>query len=103
MLDTLCRPFIVILGDDTDRALGPGHFHGPSIERLIGMVDVAAVMSGAPCNDVYADMSALAAWSRQNVLMVETRVEQEDAWIETIWQVAPELRMVICTVMAGQS
>ncbi len=45
---------LVLLGDDTDRALGPAGFHAASTRRLFHKADYVAVMSGAPVAEVYA-------------------------------------------------
>jgi len=99
-LDTAMRPFIAVIGDDTERSVGPGYFDKASLDRLIGMADGAAVVSSAPNKDVYQGLSALAALFARNVLIVETRPEQEIAWVKAIQAAKANLPLIVCTVEA---
>jgi hypothetical protein len=99
-LDVAERPFIAIVADDTDRAVGPDHFDRASLDRLIGMADGAAVVASAPRADVYDRLSALAALFARNILIVETRPEQEIGWIKAIQQAKADLPLIVCTVEA---
>lgn len=92
------QPFIALLGDDTDRAVGPNFFDKSSLDRLIGMVDAAAVIASAPRADVYNTVGSLAVLLARNVLIVETRPEQEIAWTQAIQRVRPCLPTLLCTV-----
>ena len=94
------RPFIALIGDDTDRALGPDYFDRASLDRLFGMVEAAAVISSAAHADVYDMIGSLAALLGLNVLIVETRPAQEIAWTKALQRVNPHLPIVICTVEA---
>lgn len=95
------RPAIVILGDDFDRAVGPEGFHLPSIRRAIRACSAFAVVSSAPPPIVYATVAATAAVMRQNVMLVETRPEQEIAWTALIQKLAPG-RMVWLATIEGR-
>jgi hypothetical protein len=94
---------IVIIGDDTDRALGPGGFHKPSMRRLFQRATETTVISSAPPEHVYAAMSTLAAIGRRFVVIVETRPEQEIAWVEFIRAANPNLPILLVTVEAGRA
>jgi hypothetical protein len=94
------RPFVAIIGDDTDRAVGPDYFDKPSLDRLIGMADIAAVVASAPRRDVYDGLGSLAALYGRNALIVEIRPEQEIPWAQAIQAVKPNLPLIVCTVAA---
>lgn len=99
-LDVAERPFIALVADDTDRAVGPGYFDRPSLDRLIGMSDAAAIVAGAPRADVYEGLSALTALFDRNVLIIETRPEQEIAWVHAVHGAKPDLPLIVCSVEA---
>ena len=92
------RPFIALIGDDTDRALGPDFFDISSLDQLFAVVEAAALISGAARADVYDTIGSLAALYSLNVLIVETRSEQEIAWTKALQRVNPHLPTIICTV-----
>lgn len=102
-LDEAREASIVIIGDDTDRALGPDGFHKPSMRRLFQRATETAVISSAPPEHVYAGMSTLAALGRRFVVIVETRPEQEIAWVEFIQVANPCLPILLVTVEAGRA
>lgn len=102
-LDEARDASIVIIGDDTDRALGPDGFHRPSMRRLFRLATETAVVSSAPPEHVYAGMSTLAALARRFVVIVETRPKQEIAWVEFIQAANPNLPILLVTVEAGRA
>lgn len=102
-LDEARDASIVIVGDDTDRAHGPDGFHTPSMARLFERATETAVISSAPPEPVYAAMSTLAALGRRFVVIVETRPEQEIAWVEFIRAANPTLPILLVTVEAGRA
>ncbi len=93
----LKRPFIVMVGDDTDCALGPDQYDGKSLDRLIGMADGVAIISCAPPPEAYSSI-ALMAMAQRNGLIIETRPEQEIAWTNRVQAVCPEMPILLCTV-----
>ncbi len=102
-LDDTTRPFIAIVGDDTERSFGPGAFHRASLERVVRMADGAAVISSASPLEVYAGLAALAAFQRSNVVIVETRPEQEIAWVNFIEETVPGLPILLATVQTARA
>ncbi|WP_070154091.1 hypothetical protein [Sphingobium phenoxybenzoativorans] len=84
------RPAIVIVGDDTDRALGPKAFNFASMRRVVRDCHAFAVVSCEPLPAVYACVASSAVLLRQNVMLVETRPEQEEAWSSLIHKLAPD-------------
>lgn len=94
------RPFVAIIADDTDRAVGPDFFEKASLDRFLGLADAAAVISSAARADVYNAVGSLAALLARNVIIVETRPEQEIAWTKALQRVSPCLPTVVCTVEA---
>lgn len=103
VLDETTRPFIALVGDDTERSLGPDVFHRASLERLIRMADGAAVIASASPIEVYAGLAALAAFQRNNVIIVETRPEQEIAWVNFLQETVPGLPILLATVQTARA
>lgn len=98
-LALLERPFIVMVGDDTDCALGPDQYDRTALDRLIGMADGVAIVSCAPLPEVYSSI-ALMYLAQRNGLIIETRPEQEIAWTNRVQAVRPEMPILFCTVKA---
>lgn len=97
------RPAIVLIGDDTDRADGPNGFHLPSVRRAIRACSAFAVISSAPQPDIYSGIAATAALTRRNVMIVETRLEQELPWLGLIQKLAPKRFIWLGTVEGGRA
>lgn len=95
------RSVVVIIGDDYDRADGPGGFHLPSIRRVIRGSVAFAVVSSAPPTVVYAWITAAAVLTRGNTILVETRPEQEIQWASLIQKHAPGRPLWLATVEGG--
>ena len=97
------RPAIVLIGDDMDCAVGPSGFHVPSVRRAIRACDAFAVISSAPQPDIYAGIAAAAALTRRNVMIVETRLEEEHNWLGLIQKLAPKRFVWLGTVEGGRA
>ena len=92
------RPTILLIGDDLDAALGPNAFHQKSLKRYIRRCRSAVIVSCEPLDDVYFAAATIAIAARRDVLIVETRLEYEEAWRSLIQTVAPDISMLIATV-----
>ena len=92
----LARPFICLVGDDTDGALGPDQYDRAALERLVGMVDGVAIISSAPPEEAYASIAMMAVVDC-NGLIIETRPEQEIAWTNLVQAVRPGIPILLCT------
>lgn len=97
----LARPFIVIVGDDTDAAFGPDQYDRAVLERLIGMVDGVAIISSAPPAEAYASIAMMTVVDC-NGLIIETRPEQEIAWTNLVQAVRPDMPILLCTPKASR-
>lgn len=97
------RPNIVIIGDDFDQAIGPEGFHMPSIRRAIRACDAFAIVSSGPQAVVYASIAVTAAASRRNVMLIETRPEQEIPWLALVQKLAPRRHIWLATVKGGHA
>ena len=97
------RSTVVIIGDDNDRADGPGGFHLPSLRRVIRASVAFAVVSSAPPTVVYASMTAAAVITRRNILLIETRPEQELQWVSLIQKYALGGPLWLATVKGGHA
>lgn len=97
------RPSIVLIGDDMEAAHGPDGFHMPSLRRIIRGCSAFAVISSAPPADLYAAMASTTAMRRASTLLIETRLEQEIAWVGLIQKLAPGRPVVLATVTGGNA
>jgi hypothetical protein len=97
------KPVIVIVGDDFDKAHGPDGFHLPSIRRMIRGCSSFAVVSSAAQPLVYATVAAVVAAMRQNAMLIETRPQQEIAWVQMIQKLAPGRFIQLATVKGGHA
>jgi hypothetical protein len=95
------RPLIAVVGDDLDRALGPEGFHRPTLRRLVREASVASIVSSGPVVDAYERPATNAVLLRENVIIVETRPEQELAWANFVRDARPEMGLLLCSVAGG--
>lgn len=97
------RPAIVMIGDDFDQAVGPEGFHMPSVRRAIRACNAFAVVSSGGQPVVYASIAATAALGRRNVMLIETRPEQEIPWLALVQKLAPRRHIWLATVKGGHA
>ncbi len=95
------RPLITMIADDLDAAYGPVGFDGASLRRIIRRCAAAAVVSSGPDVRPYSAACTNAVLFRQDVLIIETRPEQEIPWVQLLQDVKPGIRLMICTVPGG--
>lgn len=91
-------PNIVIVGDDMHEAKGPDAFHRKSLVRFIKRASGAVIVSSAPVTAAYAAAATNAALFRQDIIIVETRLEFEPAWKTFIETYHPGIALLLCTV-----
>ncbi|GEP08577.1 hypothetical protein [Methylobacterium gnaphalii] len=94
------RPFVALLADDTDRALGPAGFHRKSVRRMAAQVSSIAIIASDIVHEAYVTAAAGAALGF-NMLIVETRPEHEGAWMELLREAAPQASTLLCTPIEG--
>lgn len=92
------RPNVVIVGDDMAEAKGPTAFHRKSLVRFIKRASGAVIVSCAPLPAAYAAAATNAALFRQDILIVETRLQFEPAWKTFVESHHPGIAMLLCTV-----
>lgn len=97
------RPAIVMIGDDFERAVGPAGFHTPSIRRAIRACSAFAIVSSAPTRNVYAGIAQVAAVTRRNTMLIETRIDQEIGWLALVQKLAPGKPVLLSTVEGGHA
>lgn len=97
------RPMIVLIGDDFDAAVGPTGFHMPSVRRAIRACRSFVVVSSSPTVDSYSAVAQVASVTRTNAMLVETRLEQELAWVGLIQKLAPGKPILLSTVEGGHA
>lgn len=94
----LDRPTILIVGDDMDCALGPEGFSLEDLTDYVGRCSAAAIVSSAAVESTYASAATAAVVLRQHVVIVETRLEHERAWIDFVRVARPGIVMLVSTV-----
>lgn len=94
--------FVALIGDDTDCALGPRGFHRKSIRRLARQVRSMVIVASGVEPRAYAGVAALASVGF-GALLVETRPEQEGAWLDTLRAAAPRTPILLVTPIAGNA
>lgn len=92
------RPAILLVGDDTDRALGPDGFNRVDLAAFVARCSTAAIVSSAAVEETYAAAATAAVVLRQHVVIVETRLEWEQAWIDFVRAARPDIAMLVSTV-----
>lgn len=97
------KPAIVIIGDDYDKAVGPERFHMPSVRRAIRDCHVFTVVSSAATTPVYAMSGLAAVLNRKHSMLIETRPEQEIAWVNLIKKLSPGALICLSTVEGGHA
>lgn len=102
-LKSLKGPSVILIADDTDRAVGPDHFHRKSLRHLASIVGGALVVSGAPVTDLYATMVINTIALHINTVIVETRPEHEIPWVNALRNAQPNLPMILSTFHGGHA
>jgi hypothetical protein len=77
-------PWIIVVGDDLDRSYGPSAFHKESLDAAIKACEKCALITSGSAPEAYRLAATHAARGRHNVLLIETRPEQEEAWFSRI-------------------
>jgi hypothetical protein len=97
------RPTVILVGDDTDRSLGPDGFHASSVNRAIRSAGSVAVIACAPVPAAYAGPVRRAVSTRRNAVVIETRPEHEIPWIKLVQRLAPEVPLLVASVEGGRA
>ncbi|QDM27516.1 hypothetical protein FNL56_16345 [Tardiphaga sp. vice304] len=77
-------PWILYLGDDLHFVWGPRAFPADSLDKAINEASYAVIVSSGPEPYPYRMVATMAAKHRKNVLLIETRPNQSNAWKERI-------------------
>ena len=102
-MDEMGEPFVAIITDDTDRAVGPEHYHQESLRQLASVIDGAAVVASSPPPEAYATMTMMPVLYGVNTVIIETRPEQELQWINFLQDIQADLPLIIATVHGGHA
>lgn len=94
-------PTIILIGDDGDASFGPVGFHKESLLAIASTVDAAVVISSVTQPQLYWAAAAVAVACRRHVAIIETRPEQELAWIAYLRTERPGLKLIVGTVKGG--
>ena len=98
---TLEKPTILVIGDDTDRALGPGGFDRMSIRRFAKRCGGAVLVPGVPLPVLYRTAARMAERGRAHVLLIETRPEQRRAWEAFLKRARPSMGVLVGAAQDG--
>lgn len=93
------NPMMTVVGDDTDAALGPIAFHAATLKILTLRASCVAVISSEPVSNIYALFSLMTGLLRANTLIIETRPEHEQAWVEYVRGLSPHIPVILSTAM----
>ncbi len=91
-------PVICLIGDDLDVSLGPSAFDRRFLKSFVRTCGTAVVVSCEPIVKAYACAATEAALRRHNVILVETRLQHEVAWVSLLRRINPGLGMLVATV-----
>jgi hypothetical protein len=91
-------PVICLIGDDLTASLGPSAFDRRSLKAFVRTCGTAVVISCEPLLEAYARAATEAALRRHNVILVETRLQHEMAWVSLLRRINPSLGMLVATV-----
>lgn len=94
------RPAAVLIGDDFERSMGPGGFDMPSIERAMRVCAAFTVVTCAPTPEIYT-AAMTGAVAGHNIMLIETRLQHEAAWVALIQRLAPGKPLLLATVKGG--
>lgn len=97
------KPTIFVIGDDTDKSVGPDGFHLPSIQRAIRSCAAFSVISCDALTTAYACPAMVAMTLRLNAMIVETQLEHEADWYHLIEKYAPGAPILLATVKGGRA
>lgn len=90
-------PMITVLGDDTNAALGPGAFDTATLKSLTLRASCVAIISSEPVPNIYTLFSLMTGLLRANTLIIETRPDQEYAWVDYIRALVPHTPVILST------
>ncbi|MCB1784454.1 MAG: hypothetical protein KDI13_10735 [Alphaproteobacteria bacterium] len=90
-------PMITVVGDDTNAALGPGAFDSSTLKILTLRASCVSIISSEPVPNIYTLFSLMTGLLRANTLIIETRLEQEHAWVDYIRALAPHTPVILST------
>lgn len=74
-----------------------------SLLRVLDTAGAATVIASGTATPAYGRLSVTAALTRKTALIVETRIEREQAWVSLIQRRRPTLPLLISTVKAGHA
>jgi hypothetical protein len=91
-------PVICLIGDDLHASLGPSAFDRNSLKAFVRTCGAAIVVSCEPVVKAYACAATEASVRRHNVVLVETRLQHEFAWVSLLRRINPRMGMLVATV-----
>ena len=80
-------PWIIILGDDLHLAWGPKAFDAKLLDAAIKSAGHFVIVSSGPDPFPYRIAATVAVRDRRNALLIETRPNQQEAWVSRIQEI----------------
>lgn len=94
--------YIAIVGDDQDCAKGPQAFDQATLRRLIKTSSCIAIESSDIVVNIYSMCSTLAGMLQTGAMIIETRPEQEQAWLDYVRSVSKTIPIILSSpIMNG--
>lgn len=90
-------PLITVVGDDTNTSLGPKAFDTTTLKILTLRASCIAVISSEAVLNIYSMFSLMTGLLRANTLIIETRPEQECAWVDYMRALVPHTPVILST------
>lgn len=92
------RPSVLVIGDDLAAALGPSAFHERSLRRYLPRCRAGIVVACEPLPALYWEVCNWARTKREDVVIVETRLEREAEWLDLLRTSSPGIALCLGTV-----
>ncbi|MGE0190131.1 MAG: hypothetical protein AB7Q04_12710 [Steroidobacteraceae bacterium] len=92
-------PSVTVIGDDTDKALGPEGFDALTLRVCAMRASSIAIISSETVPNIYTLFSLMSGLLRAHTLIIETRPEQERAWIDYVQAISSDVPVILSTAM----
>lgn len=92
-------PSLTVIGDDTDKALGPEGFDALTLRVCTMRASSIAIISSETVPNIYTLFSLMSGLLRAHTLIIKTRHEQERAWIDYVQNLSPGTPVILSTAM----
>lgn len=92
-------PMIIVAGDDTSQSCGPSAFDPLTLRICTMRAACIAIISSEVVPNIYTMLSLMTGLLRANTLIIETRPEHEQSWVEYVRGQSPDIPVILSTAM----